>query len=76
MTKQELRPDQQQDAKPDKPKQPTLTEEIQESIRKLEKTRAVLHSAGDVSVGQTPHEVLAETRTYRLLHYQQMVSKT
>lgn len=80
MTKQDLRPDQRQDVKPPaepaEPKQPTLAEEIQESIRKLEKTRAVLHSAGDVSVGQTPHEVLAETRTYRLLHYQQMVSKT
>jgi polyhydroxyalkanoate synthase len=44
--------------------------------RRLEKTRSVLHTAGDIEVGQTPCEVLHETRTYRLLHYQQMVSKT
>ncbi len=51
-------------------------DEIQDAYRKLEKTRTILHSAGDIDVGQTPHEILAETRLYRLLHYQQMVSKT
>lgn len=82
MTKQELRPDQQQEdaskprAEPAKAKQPTVSDEINEMIRKLDKTMTILHTAGDVSVGQTPHEVLAETRIYRLLHYQQMVSKT
>ncbi len=82
MTKQELRPDQQQEdaskpqAEPAKAKQPTVSDEINEMIRKLDKTMTILHTAGDVSVGQTPHEVLAETRTYKLLHYQQMVSKT
>jgi polyhydroxyalkanoate synthase len=80
MTKQELRPDQKQDvqqpSEPAKPKEPTPAEEIQESFRKLEKARSILHTAGDIGVGQTPHEVLAETRAYRLLHYQQMVSKT
>lgn len=51
-------------------------DEIQDAYRKLEKTRTILHSAGDIDVGQTPREILAETRLYRLLHYQQMVSKT
>jgi len=50
--------------------------EAQENLRKIEKTREVLHAAGKVEVGQTPHEVLAETRAYRLLHYQPLVSKT
>jgi polyhydroxyalkanoate synthase len=50
--------------------------ESQENYRKLEKTRSVLHEAGKVEVGQTPHEVLAETRAYRLLHYRPVVSKT
>jgi len=82
MTRQELRPDQQQhedvkqQAEPTKLKQPTLADEMQEAIRKLEKARIILHGADKISVGQTPHEVLAETRAYRLLHYQQMVSKT
>lgn len=83
MTKQELRPDQkQQGVQPPSEqekgvkKEPTLAEEVKEGYRKLEKARAVLHTAGDIGVGQTPHEVLAETRAYRLLHYQQMVSKT
>ena len=44
--------------------------------KRLEKARLVLHTAGDISVGDTPHEVLKETRMYRLLHYQQMVAKT
>ena len=83
MTKQELRPDQkQQGVQPPSEqekgvkKEPTLAEEVKEGYRKLEKARSVLHTAGDIGVGQTPHEVLAETRAYRLLHYQQMVSKT
>jgi polyhydroxyalkanoate synthase len=82
MTKQDLRPDQQEQniqppsvpAKAAHP--PTPVEEFQESFRRLEKAKTILHTAGDVGVGQTPHEVLAETRAYRLLHYQQMVSKT
>jgi polyhydroxyalkanoate synthase len=83
MTKQELRPDQkQQEVKPpseqakEAKKEPMVAEEVKEAYRKLEKARSVLHTAGDIEVGQTPHEVLAETRMYRLLHYQQMVSKT
>jgi polyhydroxyalkanoate synthase len=83
MTKQELRPDQKQEevqppAEPAKEakKEPTVAEEVKEAYRKLEKTKGILHTAGDIDVGQTPHEVLAETRAYRLLHYQQMVSKT
>lgn len=86
MTRQELRPNQQQQqqqeadvrqqTEPTKVKEPTLADEIQELIRKLEKARIILHNAHNISVGQTPHEVLSETRAYRLLHYQQMVSKT
>src|ERR671925_1039415 len=59
-----------------KEQQPSVAEEVQEMCRKLEKARSVLHTAGDVEVGQTPCEILHETRAYRLLHYQQMVSKT
>jgi polyhydroxyalkanoate synthase len=82
MTKQELRPDQKQQVQPpaepakETKKEPTVAEEVKKIYRKLEKTKNILHVAGDIEVGQTPHEVLAETRTYRLLHYQQMVSKT
>ncbi len=55
---------------------PTFIEEIKETYRKLEKTRAVLHLAGDIEVGNTPHEVLAETRMYKLLHYRPLFSRT
>jgi polyhydroxyalkanoate synthase len=68
-------PEQEQSPKPQK-KDTVTTEELKEMYRRLEKTKAVLHGAGDIEVGQTPCEVLRETRTYRLLHYQQMVSKT
>ena len=44
--------------------------------RRLERVRSILHTAGTIPVGETPHEVLKETRMYRLLHYQQMVAKT
>ncbi len=90
MTEQEaLQPDQKQQESqpplPAVPQEPTVkavkpetntSEEMKEMYRKLEKTRAVLNSAGSIEVGKTPYEVLDETRTYRLLHYQQMVSKT
>jgi polyhydroxyalkanoate synthase subunit PhaC len=84
MTKQDLQPDQkQQEAHPDK-EEPTKhikresipLEEIQEGYRKLQKARSTLYTASNVEVGETPNEVLVETRAYRLLHYQQMVSKT
>jgi len=83
MTKQEVRPDQKPEvhppaaepAKEAKPEQ-SLAEDVQEAYRKLDKAKNILHVAGDIGVGQTPHEVLAETRAYKLLHYQQMVSKT
>ncbi len=82
MTKQEQRPDQKHEVQPpndqakEAKKEPTVAEEVKEAYRKLEKAKNILHTAGDIEVGQTPHEVLAETRAYRLLHYQQMVSKT
>jgi polyhydroxyalkanoate synthase subunit PhaC len=85
MTKQDLQPDQkqQEEVQPTQEetarhirKEPTLPEEIQEGYRKLEKARSILYTASNVEVGQTPNEVLVETRAYRLLHYQQMVSKT
>jgi polyhydroxyalkanoate synthase len=85
MTKQELQPDEkkEQNIQPTQKelekhirKEPSLTEEVQEAYRRLEKARNVLYTAGNVGVGETPNEVLVETRAYRLLHYQQMVSKT
>ena len=85
MTKQELQPDEkkEQNIQPTQKelekhikKEPSLTEEVQQAYRRLEKARNVLYTAGNVGVGETPNEVLAETRAYRLLHYQQMVSKT
>ena len=67
----------QQEQAPKTQKKETITpEELKEMYRRLGKTRSVLHTAGDIEVGQTPCELLRETRTYRLLHYQQMVSKT
>jgi polyhydroxyalkanoate synthase subunit PhaC len=85
MTKQDLRPDQEQEkVQPPQSepaaahiiKEPSLPEEIQESYRRLEKARSILYAAGNVEVGKTSSEVLVETRAYRLLHYQQMVNKT
>jgi len=85
MTKQELQPDEkkEQNIQPTQKelekhikKEPSLTEEVQQAYRRLEKARNVLYTAGNVGVGETPNEVLVETRAYRLLHYQQMVSKT
>ncbi|MDQ3727279.1 MAG: alpha/beta fold hydrolase, partial [Thermoproteota archaeon] len=87
MTKQDLQSDQkkkeQENIQPPQSqpeeqikREPTLAEEILESYRKLEKARDILSTAGNVGVGETPHEVLIEKRAYRLLHYQQMVSKT
>ena len=54
----------------------TFIEEIKEIYRKSEKTKAVLHLAGDIQVGTTPHEVLAETKMYKLLHYRPLFSRT
>ena len=85
MSKQELQPDEkkEQDIQPTQRelekqirKEPSLTEEVQEAHRRFEKARNILYTAGNIGVGQTPNEILAETRAYRLLHYQQMVSKT
>jgi polyhydroxyalkanoate synthase subunit PhaC len=86
MTKQELQPDEKKEQQNIQPtqreqekqigKDPTLTEKIQEASRRFEKARNILHSAGNIGVGQTPNEVLVEKRAYRLLHYQQMVNKT
>ena len=85
MTKQEFQPDEkkeqniqptQREAEKQIRKEPSLTEEVQEAFRKLEKARNILYTAGNIGVGETPNEVLVEKRAYRLLHYQQMVSKT
>jgi polyhydroxyalkanoate synthase subunit PhaC len=86
MTKQELQPDEKKEQQNIQPtqreqekqirKDPTLMEEIQEASRRFEKARNILHSAGNIGVGQTPNEILVEKRAYRLLHYQQMVNKT
>ena len=85
MTKQEFQPDEkkeqniqptQREAEKQIRKEPSLTEEVQEAFRKLKKARNILYTAGNIGVGETPNEVLVEKRAYRLLHYQQMVSKT
>jgi len=84
MTKQEFQPDEkeqniqptQREAQKQTRKEPSLTEEVQEAFRKVEKARNILYTAGNIGVGETPNEVLVEKRAYRLLHYQQMVSKT
>jgi polyhydroxyalkanoate synthase len=85
MTKQEFQPDEkkeqniqptQREAEKQTIKEPSLTEEVQEAFRKVEKARNILYTAGNIGVGETPNEVLVEKRAYRLLHYQQMVSKT
>ncbi|NOJ27827.1 MAG: class III poly(R)-hydroxyalkanoic acid synthase subunit PhaC [Nitrososphaera sp.] len=51
-------------------------QETKENLRKVEKARTILHNASSIQVGQTPHEVVEDTRTYRLLHYQPMVANT
>ena len=85
MTKQELQPDEkkeqniqqtQKELEKQIRKEPPLNEEVQEAYHRLEKARNILYTAGNVGVGETPYEVLIETRAYRLLHYQQTVSKT
>jgi len=85
MTKQELQPDEkkkqniqqtQKELEKQIRKEPPLNQEVQEAYHRLEKARNILYTAGNVGVGETPNEVLIETRAYRLLHYQQMVSKT
>lgn len=81
MIKQEQRPDQKHEIPPPGEtvktvKEPAVIDEVKEVYRKLDRARSILHTAGDIQVGQSPHEVLAETRAYRLLHYQQMVNKT
>lgn len=55
---------------------PTFIKEIKEIYLKSEKTKAILHLAGDIKVGDTPHEVVAETRMYKLLHYRPLFSRT
>ena len=52
-----------------------ILEDFGGSSRKLEKVRSVLHAAGNIEVGETPHEVVEEKRSYKLLHYRPMVSK-
>jgi len=59
-----------------KKKEPILAEEIQEAYRRFEKARNILHTAGNVGVGETPNEILVEKRAYKLLHYQQRVNRT
>jgi len=44
--------------------------------RKLEKTRNVLHNAGNIEVGITPNEIVLDAKMYRLLHFRPMVSRT
>jgi polyhydroxyalkanoate synthase subunit PhaC len=49
---------------------------FEENSRKFKKTRELLHAAGNIDVGTLSHEVLDETRLYKLLHYRPLVSRT
>jgi polyhydroxyalkanoate synthase len=49
---------------------------FEENSRKFKKTRELLHTAGNIDVGTLSHEVLDETRLYKLLHYRPLVSRT
>lgn len=49
---------------------------LEENSRKVRKTRDLLHTAGNIDVGTMSHEVLEETRLYKLLHYRPLVSRT
>ena len=49
---------------------------LEENSRKIRKTRDLLHTAGNIDVGTLSHEVLEETRLYKLLHYRPLVSRT
>lgn len=60
-------------------KKPTVEEALRilaENSRKVEKTRELLHTAGNIDVGILSHEVVDETRMYKLLHYRPLVSRT
>lgn len=60
-------------------KKPTVEEALrilEEHSRKVEKTREVLHTAGNIDVGILSHEIIDETRLYKLLHYRPLVSRT
>lgn len=52
-----------------------MVTEFEESSRRLEKMKSLLYTAGNVEVGNTPYEVVKETRTYRLAHYYPLASK-
>ena len=52
-----------------------IIKDFEESSRKLDKVRSLLHTAGNIEVGNTPHEVVEQKRTYNLLHYRPLVSK-
>jgi polyhydroxyalkanoate synthase subunit PhaC len=64
----------------DKAKQKLALQEaleiLEENSRKVRKTRDLLHTAGNIDVGTLSHEVLEETRLYKLLHYRPLVSRT
>lgn len=49
---------------------------LEENSRKVRKTRDLLHTAGNIDVGTLSHEVLEETRLYKLLHYRPLVNRT
>lgn len=49
---------------------------LKENSRKVRKTRDLLHTAGNIDVGTLSHEILEETRLYKLLHYRPLVSRT
>ena len=54
----------------------SIAKESEELLRKIQKTRSVLHASGSIKVGTTPHEIVQETNAYKLTHFRPMLSKT
>ena len=53
----------------------TIQKDFREIYLRLDRTKSILHTAGSIDVGNTPHKVIEETKAYKLLHYRPWVSK-
>lgn len=53
----------------------TIQKDLREIYLRLDRTKSILHTAGSIDVGNTPHKVIEETKAYKLLHYRPWVSK-
>ena len=41
----------------------SLVKEYEELLRKIEKTKTILHTSGNIEVGITPHEIVQENES-------------